>query len=199
MQIHHQNAVRVCDQCYSQSTSNESSTTAYVAGSSYTSNSTNSKSNQTRKESYSVVPNKCTVEWILTLNQQENDMNREEFYYEAAPSSSLCLSILKLHQEKKRCAQIITEHLCRPLFETLSSREIDYGLVINIIKSLVNSAKVIISEESDCGDLNTKIDFLLDRIDIIKMLVDGNCLDYDLIFLLINNEQAFQKVCGLIF
>lgn len=71
-----------------------------------------------------------------------------------------------------------------------------YGLVINIIKSLVNSAKVIISEESDCSELSAKIDFLLDRIDIIKMLVDGNCLDYDLIFLLINNEQAFQKVFG---
>ena len=193
MQIHQQNPVRVCDQCYAQSTSNEPS---YMAGSSYSNSTSNSRSNQTRKESYtySVVANRCTVEWILTLNQQENDLNRDEFYYEAAPSSSLCLSILKLHQEKKRCAQIITEHLCRPLFETLSSREIDYGLVINIIKSLVNSAKVIISEESDCSELNAKIDFLLDRIDIIKMLVDGNCLDYDLIHLLINNEQAFQKV-----
>lgn len=193
MQIHQQNPVRVCDQCYAQSTNNEPS---YLAGSSYSNSTSNSRSNATRKESYtySVVANRCTVEWILTLNQQENDLNRDEFYYEAAPSSSLCLSILKLHQDKKRCAQIITEHLCRPLFETLSSREIDYGLVINIIKSLVNSAKVIISEESDCSELNAKIDFLLDRIDIIKMLVDGNCLDYDLIFLLINNEQAFQKV-----
>jgi len=190
LQIHLQNPVRVCDQCYAQSNNGEN----YPAGSSSYSNS--SKSNQTRKESYtySVVANRCTVEWILTLNQQENDLNREEFYFEAAPSSSLCLSILKLHQDKRRCAQIITDHLCTPLFETLSSREIDYGLIINIIKSLVNSAKVIISEETDCSDLNAKIDFLLDRIDIIKMLVDGNCLDYDLIYTLIANEQAFQKV-----
>jgi hypothetical protein len=76
LQIHHQNPVRVCDQCYSQSTSNES----YMASSSY-SNSTNSRSNQIRKENYTYsVPNRCTVEWILTLNQQENDLNRDEFY-----------------------------------------------------------------------------------------------------------------------
>lgn len=190
LQIHHQNPVRVCDQCFAQSTNSE--TYLPPVSSSY---SNSSKSNQTRKESYTYsVANRCTVEWILTLNQQENDLNRDEFFYEAAPSSSLCLSVLKLHQDKKRCAQIITDHLCRPLFETLSSREIDYGLIINIIKSLVNSAKVIISEETDCSELNTKINFLLDRIDIIKMLVDGNCLDYDLIYILINSEQAFQKV-----
>ncbi|RWS25810.1 Zinc finger FYVE domain-containing protein-like protein, partial [Leptotrombidium deliense] len=162
--------VRVCDDCFTQT-----------------------KVRNPRKESMSSLSSSSkVVQWVLTLNEQQNDVVREEFFYESAPSSSLCLSILKLHTNNKKCAEVIVDKFCRPLFEILSSNQVDYGLIINTIKSLLLSAKVLVGD--DDSKLLNKINVLLARLDIVKMLVNENCVDTSLISCVVNDENALLKL-----
>uniref|UniRef100_T1KEX8 FYVE-type domain-containing protein n=1 Tax=Tetranychus urticae TaxID=32264 RepID=T1KEX8_TETUR len=168
-------AVRVCDDCHTQTKLDSAS--------------------QSRKESISSSTSSSgepTVEWILSSAEHDNESIRDEFYFESAPSSSLCLSLLKLHSDKKQCAKVIIEQLSRPLFEILSSNRVDYGLIINLIKSLLLSAKVLINDEE--SKLIIEIDFLLSRVDIVKMLVEGNCPHRDLIAHVISKEDASLRL-----
>ncbi|RWS14108.1 Zinc finger FYVE domain-containing protein-like protein [Dinothrombium tinctorium] len=163
-------AVRVCDDCYTQT-----------------------RARSPRKESTTSFASSIkTFRWILAQCEDQNEALREEFYYESAPSSSLCLSILKLHSDGKKCSDVIIEKFCKPLFDILSSNQVDYGLVINTIKSLLISAKVLVSD--DDSYFIDKINFLLARIDIVKMLVNENCIDRSLISCVVNDENAFLKL-----
>lgn len=164
--------VRVCEDCYTQ---------------------TRLENLQVRKESTAsnASSNAIHIQWILLPNESDNDAIREEFYYHSAPSSSLCLSLLKMHSDKKRCAQVIIDHLTRPLFETFSSNRVDYGLIINLIKSLLLSAKVLLNEEE--SNFLPEIDFLLSRVDTVKMLVEENCASKDLISLVtVKDNPAYR-------
>lgn len=168
-EISDRHPVRVCDDCYAQ---------------------TRMETAQSRKESTSSTSSATIskIQWILSPKDSENEAIREEFYYQSAPSSSLCLSLLKMHSDKRRCAQVIIDYLTKPLFETFSSNRVDYGLIINLIRSLLLSAKVLIGDED--SKLSLEIDFLLSRVDIVKMLVEGNCANRDLISLVTLKENA---------
>jgi len=162
-------SVRVCDDCHEQMRSGGSG----------------------RKDSVSSSSIK-SIQWTLSLNETENEAVREDFYYESAASSSLCLSLLKLHSDKKQCIKVMIDQLTRPLFEILASSRVDYGLIINLIKSLLLSAKVLVSEDDTKSLLD--IDFFISRADIAKMLVESNCLQRDLIALVLSKENASLKL-----
>ncbi|KAI1295432.1 Zinc finger FYVE domain-containing protein 26 [Halotydeus destructor] len=164
--------VRVCDDCYIQ-------TRAY----------------NDRKESINSCSSSLKLsQWALTLDETQNAITREEFCYEAAPSSSLCLSILRLHSQRTRCVSLFLDQMIKKLFDVLISPQVDYGLVISIIKTLLMSAKVICEEFNELRSQIHHIDLMLSRIDIVKMLVDQNCINKDLINCIIFNESQQSMV-----
>lgn len=148
-----------------------------------------------RKESISSLASSMTfAQWILTLDENQNYSTRMDFYFEAAPSSSLCLSILRLHSDRCRVAGLILDQMLKPLFEAIASNQVDYGLMISIIKSLLVSSRVISSSEKSLKDRLRYIDLMLSRIDIVKMLVDQNCINRELINYVIFNESCQSLV-----
>ncbi|XP_067138232.1 uncharacterized protein Sptz isoform X2 [Centruroides vittatus] len=117
----------------------------------------------------------------LTVNEIHNNIVREEFYYEQAPSVSLCLSILSLQSDVKKCSFYILG-LCNKLFNMLIPKragypnpEIDYGLIISMIHSLLLNTKVKFSETSIAGGVEY-VDTYLSFLDLIKQLVNENCV-----------------------
>ena len=157
-----------------------------------------------RKESFSSVASSLSIcQWVLSLDEDQNAQTRNEFYYEAAPSSSLCLSILKLHTCISSCIHMILDQMIKSLFDVLTSNQVDYGLILNIIKTLLVSVRVII-ETQQPGSIEMRprreyVDLMLSRVDIVNMLVQQNCINKDLINSIIlnessNNQQSLQKL-----
>ena len=75
-------------------------------------------------------------QYFLVLDNDLNESTREDFYYEQAPSTSLCLSILDLLSDKKLCGQVILSLVdemsksLQPLAPGVKNPEVDYSLVI---------------------------------------------------------------------
>ncbi len=116
-----------------------------------------------------------------------------EFYYESAPSVSLCLSFLKLHSDKIRCCQVIVDSICKPLLETVVSSRVDYGLVIGMIRSLLVSTRISLEEEN--SELIDQLNFLLGRLDAIRMIINSNCNTKEIIsYALSNSDNSILKL-----
>lgn len=125
-------AVRSCDDCYKQlqnidqrkSSSSSSSTTAP---------SVNVK----------IRDDVVAVVWQFSGNKKHDNLLREEFCFEYAPSVSLCLTILKFYSSDADCVNFLL-HYCQK-FESLlrcPNPEIDYALVTRMIRCLALAAKV---------------------------------------------------------
>lgn len=84
----------------------------------------------------------------FTTNVKHNNLLREEFSFEYAPSASLCLSILALHTPGKECSDFLFgycrkfETLLKPLKPGYSNPEVDYMFVTRILYCLSFAAKV---------------------------------------------------------
>src|SRR5205085_2495090 len=91
------------------------------------------------------------------------------------------------------CIGMILDQMVKGLFDVLTSTQVDYGLLINIIKTLLVSVKVIIdSHLSDSVEMQNRQDYvslMLSRIDIVNMLVQQNCIHKELINYIILNEN----------
>lgn len=89
-----------------------------------------------------------TVVWQFSGNAKHDDLLRDEFCFEYAPSISLCLSILAFHSATPECANFMLyycqkfESLLKPLQPGLPNPEIDYGLVTKMLHCLALAAKV---------------------------------------------------------
>ena len=182
-EIHPTSPVRVCIHCFSSLKASQPSLASDI-----------SSRISERRESMSSHSSSISIyQWILSLDKEQNRGVRSEFYFEAAPSASLCLSILRLHSDANACVKLIIDQLIRNLFEVLTSSQIDYGLLLTIIKSLLVAAKVIIeSNRSTVPDANSRIkyvDLMLSRVDIVRMLVEQNCINKELINYIILNES----------
>ena len=174
--------VRVCINCYAQIKSTESSMPFFPS----------------RKESLSSLSSSISVyQWLLSLDEDHNSLTRSDFYYEAAPSSSLCLSILKLHTNITSCISVILDNMIKSLIQSLTCSQVDYGLLINIVKTLLVSVKVILESHNLQGDHAQRVEYvnlMLSRIDIINMLVMQSCINKDLINYILNDSQSNQQV-----
>ncbi|KAM7289818.1 zinc finger FYVE domain-containing protein 26 [Ixodes scapularis] len=116
--------------------------------------------------------------WLLSANPEENKVIREHFYYERAPSVSLCLSILEKHSSLAECATFILS-LCDTLLALLapkstSDKLVDYGLIITILKSLILRAKVKFLEAGMSTGISWSEAYLR-RVDIVSLVVTANC------------------------
>ena len=163
--------VRVCDECYVQTQRNN------------------------RKESVSSESSSLGRRnvWVLTADDLQNDCLRMEFYYDSSPSVSLCLTLLKLHSDKNRCCKLIVDSICKPLLETVVSSQVDCGLVIGMIRSLLVSTRISMEEQK--SDSIDQLNHMLGRLDVIRMLINSNCNTRELIsYALSNSDNSIMKL-----
>ncbi|XP_075007956.1 zinc finger FYVE domain-containing protein 26 isoform X5 [Calonectris borealis] len=127
---------------------------------------------QTSDNEYSTVvriPKATELEWIFSLNEEENEIVRSEFYYEQAPSSSLCIAILSLHSDSIVCGHRLIEHCCK-LSQGLTNPEVDAGLLMDIMKQLLFSAKMMFVKAGRSQDL-ALCDSYISKVDVLNILV----------------------------
>ncbi|XP_008058259.1 zinc finger FYVE domain-containing protein 26 [Carlito syrichta] len=159
-----ENPARVCDQCYS-----------YYNKDAPEENPGQPKASdnwQSESPPYSFVvrvPKADEVEWILDLKEEENELVRSEFYYEQAPSASLCIAILNLHQDSATCGHQLIEHCCR-LSKGLTNPEVDARLLTDIMRQLLFSAKMMFVKSGRSQDL-ALCDSYISKVDVLNILV----------------------------
>ncbi|XP_059951930.1 zinc finger FYVE domain-containing protein 26 isoform X2 [Mesoplodon densirostris] len=159
-----ENPTRVCDQCYSYFNKDAPEENPGHPGA--------PDSPKSESPPYSAVvrvPKAAEVEWILDLNEEENELVRSEFYYEQAPSASLCIAILNLHQDSVACGHQLIEHCCR-LSQGLTNPEVDAGLLTDIMKQLLFSAKMMFVKAGRSQDL-ALCDSYISKVDVLNILV----------------------------
>ena len=93
------------------------------------------------------------VSWQLMGGSVDNELSlkrddeiRLSFRYHQSPSTSLCLSILDLHDNPLECGKYLLS-MCDDLSSYLqkaNSQVEDVGLIINMCKHLLHNAKVIL-------------------------------------------------------
>ncbi|XP_045143555.1 zinc finger FYVE domain-containing protein 26 [Echinops telfairi] len=159
-----ENPTRVCGQCYHYynkdvSEENPGPSEAPV----------NSKSEMPPYSAVVRVPKAAELEWTLDLNEEENELVRSEFYYEQAPSASLCIAILNLHRDPIACGHQLIEHCCR-LSQGLTNPEVDAGLLTDIMKQLLFSAKMMFVRAGQSQDL-ALCDSYISKVDVLNILV----------------------------
>lgn len=134
--------------------------------------------------------------WRLTANDVvANELRRSEFGYEASPSVTLCLAILRLHSNKKKSCKFIIETICTPLLESIASNNVDSPLLIEIIRSLLISARVLGEDSENHLNEIELLDLYLDRLDVIRMLINSNVGTKETIgHVLHNNIQRLQEM-----
>ncbi|MEE6492067.1 hypothetical protein FKM82_016465 [Ascaphus truei] len=109
------------------------------------------------------------LQWRLTLNEPENEMERSEFYYEQAPSASLCVAILNLHSDSIACGNQLIERCCM-LSMGLTNPEMDSRLLLDIMINLLFSAKMMFVKAGRSQDL-ALCDSYSSKVDLLKILV----------------------------
>lgn len=69
-----------------------------------------------------------------------------------APSASLCIAILNLHRDSVACGHQLIDHCCK-LSKGLTNPEVDAGLLTDIMKQLLFSAKMMFVKAGQSQDL----------------------------------------------
>lgn len=164
-----ENPARVCDQCYSYY--NREHLPGLVQDTSIAKEDRD-EVEETPNNEYSTVvriPKAAALEWFLSLNEEENEIVRSEFYYEQAPSSSLCIAILSLHSNSIVCGHQLIEHCCK-LSQGLTNPEVDAGLLMDIMKQLLFNAKMMFVKAGRSQDL-ALCDSYISKVDVLNILV----------------------------
>ncbi|XP_057660811.1 zinc finger FYVE domain-containing protein 26 homolog [Diorhabda carinulata] len=151
--------VRVCNGCYFQTTG--------VEVKSGTNDTTSTKSF-------------VNDYWILTDNPEHNKIAREEFSYEHAPSVSLCLSIMKYHSKNVDYPKFLLDH-CNMMLKLVlpnqePTQEIDYMLIIKMLKTLALAAKMS-SIECSLHNGTALADRIISQADLLGLLAERGCFN----------------------
>ncbi|XP_029454718.1 zinc finger FYVE domain-containing protein 26 isoform X2 [Rhinatrema bivittatum] len=157
-----ENPARVCDQCYS-----------YCANNTQEEDPGHAEEIQA-EESLDLAEvmqlfKTASLQWRLTLNEEENEIERNEFYYEQAPSASLCTAILNLHSDSITCGHQLIQRCCL-LSRSLTNPEMDSRLLLDIIKTLLFSAKMMFVKTGRTQDL-ALCDSYFSKLDLLKILL----------------------------
>ncbi|XP_024130107.1 zinc finger FYVE domain-containing protein 26 isoform X3 [Oryzias melastigma] len=158
--------VRVCDQCYSffHADSESELESPEVVG--------NSAETQPDLDGMLHLPEVVHRRFQLSTNPAENQLLRSGFYYEQAPSAHLCVAILSLHSDQTACGRQLIAH-CRALSRKLTNPEVDAGLLTDVMRRLLFSAKVMFVKVSRSQDL-ALCDSYISKVDVLKILVTAN-------------------------
>ncbi|CAH1163868.1 unnamed protein product [Phaedon cochleariae] len=117
--------------------------------------------------------------WLLTDDPEHNKILREEFSYEHAPSVSLCLSLMKYHSKTVDYPKFLLDQ-CNVLLKLLQPsqepiQEIDYLLVIKMLKTLAMAAKMS-SIECTLHYGTSLADRILSQAELLSLLAERGCL-----------------------
>uniref|UniRef100_A0A8C7CZW9 Zinc finger FYVE domain-containing protein 26 n=1 Tax=Oncorhynchus kisutch TaxID=8019 RepID=A0A8C7CZW9_ONCKI len=153
--------VRVCDQCYSYFHPDPMSTEGVL-------------------DSMLHLPEVTHRQFHLSTNPTDNLQLQTDFYYEQAPSASLCVAILSLHSDQTACGHQLIGH-CRSLSRKLTNPEVDARLLTDVMRQLLFSAKLMFVKVGRSQDL-ALCDSYISKVDVLKILVTANykyipCLD----------------------
>nr|XP_008195345.1 PREDICTED: zinc finger FYVE domain-containing protein 26 homolog isoform X2 [Tribolium castaneum] len=148
--------VRVCSDCYNQTVGER--------------NDSNSDKSRSFIQEY----------WLLNDDPEHNKIIREEFSYEHAPSTSLCFSILRYHSKSIEYPKFLLEQ-CEVMLKLLqpnqeAAQEIDYLLVIKMLKSLAMAAKMV-STENMLQSGASMADRILSQAELLALLAERGCLN----------------------
>ncbi|XP_071549436.1 uncharacterized protein Sptz [Panulirus ornatus] len=117
--------------------------------------------------------------WYLSTDTHHNDMIRQEFCYDYAPSLSLCLAILAQHQDHRRAAVCIV-NFCHHLFSLiisslkLPSPEANHSFVLSMIQTLLTSAKVRFGNVGEHQGIGF-CEYYTHWVDLLSLLLKANC------------------------
>lgn len=119
--------------------------------------------------------------YLIGNSQNESSRVRDEevrgnFRFQQAPSTSLCLSILDLHDNPLECGKNLL-NMCDDLsvyLQSANQQVEDHGLVINMMKHLLHNAKVKLLQNSS-SNIISLCDNYLSLIDILEQLLLANC------------------------
>ncbi|XP_073493543.1 zinc finger FYVE domain-containing protein 26 isoform X2 [Phyllobates terribilis] len=164
-----ENPARVCDQCHNYFFAETNKTEDEFE---YTEEKTAGTLNLSDVLKLSKA---AEVQWWLTLTEAENEVERNEFYYEQAPSASLCSAILNLHSKSDECGYQLIERCCL-LSKGLTNPEMDSRLLLDIMKNLLFSAKMIFVKAARSHDL-ALCDSYSSKVDLLKILVAASYQD----------------------
>ncbi|KAJ7988765.1 hypothetical protein DPEC_G00312610 [Dallia pectoralis] len=158
--------VRVCDQCHSfyHTDSDNELEQAEVAGS--------PASAEGALEGMIYIPEIPQRQFHLSTNPTENLQLQTQFYYEQAPSASLCVAILSLHSDQTACGHQLIGH-CRSLSRKLTNPEVDARLLTDVMCQLLFSAKLMFVTVGRSQDL-VLCDSYISKVDVLKILVSAN-------------------------
>ncbi|KAJ8925266.1 hypothetical protein NQ315_009094 [Exocentrus adspersus] len=150
--------VRVCEDCY-----------RLTVGESTTSELTDTVSTKSVIYDY----------WLLTDDPEHNKIVREEFSFEHAPSVSLCLSVMKYHSKSIKYPKFLLDQ-CEIMLKLLQPsqepiQEVDYLLVIKMLKSLAIAAKMM-SVECNLTYGTSSADRILSQAELLGLLAERGCL-----------------------
>ncbi|XP_060119541.1 zinc finger FYVE domain-containing protein 26-like [Heteronotia binoei] len=166
-----ENLARVCDQCYNYY-NKECSTVLFQDIITMNNEDQNQGEETSEHSDYSAVmqvPKITELEWLLSLSEEENEIVRSEFYYEQAPSASLCIAIFNLHSDVIACGHQLIEHCCK-LSRGLTNPEVDAGLLTDIMKQLLFSAKMMFVKAGRSQAL-ALCDSYISKVDVLTILV----------------------------
>ncbi|CAL1527591.1 unnamed protein product [Lymnaea stagnalis] len=120
--------------------------------------------------------------WKLRPDTSYSQQVRSEFYYEQAPSVSLCISLLKQHSSRLEAGKLILQicdnlstHLV-PISPGVPNPEIDYSLIISVMKQLLFHSKLDFLHTSHMEMLG-QCDLYLARVDLLQVMVEANYQD----------------------
>ncbi|XP_066157894.1 zinc finger FYVE domain-containing protein 26 homolog isoform X2 [Euwallacea fornicatus] len=119
--------------------------------------------------------------WMLTSDAEYNRIVREEFSYEFAPSVSLCLSLMKFHSKCDEYSRFLL-HQCDTLLKLLIPnqeplQEIDYRLVIRMLKSLALASKMAAHDNNSQID-TTSAGRILRQAELLDLFAERGCLNF---------------------
>ncbi|XP_068233290.1 uncharacterized protein [Palaemon carinicauda] len=119
--------------------------------------------------------------WYLSTDTVHNNLVRQEFGYDYAPSLSLCLAILAHHQDDRKAAICIIK-LCHHLFSLIvsavicTSPEVDHNFVLSMIQTLLTSSKVRFGNVSEHQGIAI-CEYYSQWVDLLSLLLKANCGD----------------------
>uniref|UniRef100_A0A182SMD6 FYVE-type domain-containing protein n=1 Tax=Anopheles maculatus TaxID=74869 RepID=A0A182SMD6_9DIPT len=155
-------AVRVCDDCWSNLAGTQPKDTQTEPGTPVPSG-THSRMSDSSSQ----------FEWQLTGNERYDNVIRDEYSYEYAPSTSQCLAICNLHTQNDEMASFLLYHcakleaLLRPLHPGIPNPEIDYALVARMLLNLTLGVKV--------RGGGAEVEKMKEHAEIILSIVHDNC------------------------
>ncbi|XP_056445850.1 zinc finger FYVE domain-containing protein 26 isoform X2 [Gadus chalcogrammus] len=156
---------RVCDQCYAffHCDSDDELEEAEAVG---------SPGSGSGEDCVLTLPEVVQRQVRLSSRPSENQLLRSEFYFEQAPSAHLCVAILSLHSDQSECGQQLIGH-CRALSRKLNHAEVDAGLLTDVMKRLLFSAKLMFVKDGRSHDLPL-CDSFISKVDVLRILVRAN-------------------------